>query len=112
MALPLSVFKTIPLSVPLTNTQIYQAPTGYNAIILLAQVNNEDTVNAHSVSFSYNQNSVETPIVKNYEIPAKEVLTISGGNAGKLIVMTGDKLYVSGTSTKLNMVISLIETLK
>lgn len=112
MALPLNVFKTIPVTVPAVGTEIYQAPIGYNAIVLMAQVTNEDEVNTHTVCFSYNQNSVSTPLVKNYEIPPKEVLTISGGNTGKLIVMTGDKIILSGSSTNLKFVMSLIETLK
>jgi hypothetical protein len=112
MALPLNVFKTIPLSVPLIGTEVYRAPIGYNAIILLAQINNEDEVNTHTVNFSYNQNSVGTSMVKNYEVPPKEVLTVSGGNAGRLIVMEGDKLILSGSSSNLKFLMSLIETLK
>lgn len=112
MALPLNVFRTIALDVPSVGTEIYQAPVGYNAIVLLAQVNNEDPTDTQTVSLSYNQNSVSTSIVKDYDVPSREVLTISGGTAGKLIIMKGDKLILSGSSPNLKFVMSLIETLK
>lgn len=111
MALPLNVFKTIPLEVPPIGTEIYQAPVGYNAIVLLAQVTNTDTV-TQTVSLTYNQDSIGTPIIYEYEVPPNEVLTISGGNAGKLVIMTGDKLVLSGSSTNLKFVLSVIESLK
>ena len=111
MALPLNVFKTVPCDVPAIGTEIYEAPVGYNAIVLLAQASNTDSV-AQYVSLSFNRNSVATAIVHDFEVPANEVLTISGGNAGKLILETGDKLILSGTSTDLKFILSLIETLK
>lgn len=111
MSLPLNVFKTIPLDVPAVGTEIYQAPIGYNAIVLLAQVTNTDT-NSQSVSLTYNTGSVGTPVVYNYEVPPNEVLTISGGNAGKLVIETGARLILSGTSTDLKFILSVLETLK
>lgn len=111
MALPLNVFKTVPLEVPPIGTEIYEAPVGYNAIVLLAQVTNTDTV-TQTVSLSLNRDSVATAVVSDYEVPAKEVLTISGGNAGKLVLETGDRLILSGSSTNLKFILSLLETLK
>lgn len=111
MALPLNVFKTIPLSVPAIGTEVYEAPVGYNAIVLLAQVTNTDS-STRTVSLSLARNSISTSIVFDYEVPSKEVLTISGGNAGKLVLETGDKLILSGTSTNLKFILSLLETLK
>lgn len=111
MALPLNVFKTVPYDVPAIGTEIYEAPVGYNAIVLLAQVTNTNSV-TQTVSLSFNRNSLGTAIISDYEIPPTEVLTISGGNAGKLVLETGDKLILSGTSTDLKFLLSLIETLK
>jgi hypothetical protein len=111
MALPLNVFKTFPFDVPAVGTEIYQAPLGYNAIVLLAQVTNTNSV-TQTVSMSFSRNSLGTAIVHDYEVPPKEVLTISGGNAGKLVLETGDKLILSGSSTDLKFLLSLIETLK
>lgn len=111
MALPLNVFKTVPLDVPPIGTEVYQAPVGYTAIILLAQVTNTDTV-TQTVSLSLNRGSFATPVVYEYEVPSKEVLTISGGNAGKLVLETGDRLILSGSSTNLKFILSLLETLK
>lgn len=111
MSLPLNIFKTIPLETPVIEAEIYEAPVGYNAIVLLAQVTNTDTT-TQNVSLSLERGSETTPIVYNYDIPSKEVLTISGGTAGKLVLETGDKLVLSGSSTGLKFILSLLETLK
>lgn len=118
MALPLNVFKTItvpgpdfPGGINPVGTEVYVAPIGYNAIVLLAQVTNLDSL-TQRVSLSYNTNSIATPIVYDYEVPPNEVLTISGGNAGRLIVETGSKLILSGSSNDLKFILSVIETLK
>jgi hypothetical protein len=111
MALPLNVFKTIPLDVPLVGTEVYETPIGYTAIVLLAQVTNTNA-NIQTVSLTYNTPLGGTPIVYNYEIYPNAVLTISGGTAGKLVVETGNKLILSGSSTDLKFILSIIETLK
>lgn len=111
MALPLNVFKTIPLTVPLTDTEVYEAPIGYTTIVLLAQVTNTDS-SIQTVTLNYSNNLGETPIVYNYEVYPNAVLTISGGTAGKLVIETGNKLILSGSSTNLKFILSIIETLK
>ena len=110
MALPLTVFKTIPLDVPTVAEEVYLAPTGYNAIILTAQVVNTDA-NSLTFSMSLRRESTDYPVVYDYSIPANEVLIASGGTAGKLVLQTGDSLRISGAGTNLKFTLSVLETL-
>lgn len=107
MALPLSVFKTLTNEVPTVNTEIYTAPTGYNTIILLAQTCNAGA-SPESVTFSIKRGSLEIPVIYSYEIPVSETLPM----VQRLVLETGDKLVIGGTSTDLKYVISLLESLK
>jgi hypothetical protein len=107
MALPLNVFKTLANDVPLVGTEIYTAPTGYNSIVLLAQTCNA-AVSPESVTFAHKRGSSEIPVVWNYEIPVSETLPM----VQRLVLETGDKLVIYGTSTDLKYIISILETLK
>lgn len=108
MALPLNVFKTVALDVPGSATEIYTAPTGYTAIVLLAQACNTDTI-AQTVTFSHKRGGVSTQLVFDYEIPPNETLVLV---SGRLVLETGDKLELSGSDTELKFVASILETLK
>lgn len=110
MALPLTVFKTIPLDVPASATTVYTAPVGYNSIVLTAQVVNTDA-NSLTFSMSLRRGSTDYPVVYDYSIPANEVLIASGGTAGKLVLQTGDSLRISGAGTNLKFTLSVLETL-
>lgn len=107
MALPLNIFKTIADEVPVSNTEVYTVPTGYNTIVLLAQTCNAG-ISAERVTFAYKRGSSEIPVVWNYEIPESETLPM----VQRLVLETGDKLVIYGTSTNLKYIISLLETLK
>lgn len=111
MALPLSVFKTIPADVPLAPTVIYTAPTGYTAIVLTAQAVNTNTITEEFFSMSLLRGVTTHPVVFEYQIPSNEVLIASGGSAGKLVLQTGDSLLISGSSTDLKFTLSVLETL-
>jgi len=110
MALPLTSFQTIAQAVPAVKTQIYAAPTGYNSIILLAQAVNTDTVD-QTFSMYFKRGAVETPVVFQYSIPPAEVL-IASGSSGRLVLEQGDSLWIEGSSTTLEFVASVLETLK
>jgi hypothetical protein len=111
MALPLSVFKTVPLDCPTTSTIVYTAPVGYTAIVLTAQAVNTDPVDPFSFSMTLKRGSLEHPLVTNYEIPHEEVLIASGGTAGKLVLQTGDSLMIQGESNLIKFTLSVLETL-
>jgi hypothetical protein len=110
MALPLTVFKTIPLDVPATDTVVYTAPVGYNAIVLTAQTVNTDATE-ETFSMTLVRGVLEHPVVYDYTIPVSEVLIASGGTAGKLVLQTGDSLSIAGSSTNLKFTLSVLETL-
>jgi len=110
MALPLTIFKTVPVDVPAIETEVYTAPTGYNAIVLTAQTVNTD-VAAQDFSMTLIRDATGQPVVYEYTIPPNEVLIASGGTAGKLVLQTGDTLAISGTSTNLKFTLSILETL-
>ena len=107
MALPLNVFKTIANDVPAADTEVYEAPIGYNTIVLLAQACNT-AAGPENVTFSHRRGATSVPVVWNYEVPTSETLVM----VQRLVLETGDKLVISGTSTDLKYVISLLETLK
>jgi hypothetical protein len=108
MSLPLNLFRTIAEDVPPIETEIYEAPIGYNTIVLLAQTCNAGS-SLENVTFSYKRGTAASiPVVWNYEIPFSETLVM----VQRLVLETGDKLLISGTSTNLKYVISLLETLK
>lgn len=107
MALPLSVFKTLANDVPLVGTEIYTAPTGYNTIVLLAQTCNAGASPAN-VTFAIKRGSLEIPVIWDYKIPVNETLPM----VQRLVLETGDKLVIYGSSTDLKYIISLLESLK
>ena len=115
MALPLTVFKTIPADAPAVATQIYRAPVGYNAIILTAQAVNTNFALPFTFSMSIQGTRDGTPfnqfVIAYYSIPSREVLIASGGTAGKLVLQTGDSLWIAGESTELKFTLSVLETL-
>lgn len=111
MALPLTSFQTIAQSVPLTKTQVYVAPTGYNTIVLLAQTVNTDIANQIFTMY-HRRGSVETPVVYDYSIPPTEVLIASGSSSGRLVLEQADSLWIEGSSVNLQFIASVLETLK
>jgi hypothetical protein len=110
MALPLTSFQTIALEVPATRTLIYTSPTGYNSIVLLAQTTNTDAAD-QIFSMYHKRGAVETPVVFDYSIPTTEVL-IASGSSGRLVLEQGDSLLIEGSSTNLQFIASILETLK
>jgi hypothetical protein len=113
MALPLTGFKTVPVSVTGVDTLVYTAPVGYVAIVLTAQAVNTGASNqffSMNLAGSRSGSPFTQSIVNNYNIPAHEVLIASGGTAGKLVLQTGDSLSVLG-GTDIKFTLSVLETL-
>lgn len=113
MALPLTVFKTVPVGVTGVDTVVYTAPPGYVAIVLTAQAVNTGGANENfSMNLRATRNNVPVtqPTVSSYSIPPQEVLIASGGTAGKLVLQTGDSLSVFG-GTNIKFTLSVLETL-
>jgi hypothetical protein len=108
MALALNVFKTITQVVPEAQIVVYTAPIGYTGVVLLSQIANIGS-NSQTATFIHRRSSTDTEIVKNYPIAANDTLSLL---SGKLVLESGDRLLVYGSSaTDLKFIASILETL-
>lgn len=108
MALALNVFKTVTEVVSTTPAIVYTAPVGYTGVVLLSQVTNI-SVNSQDITLVHRRISTDTELVKNYPISASDTVNLL---SGKLVLESGDKLVLSGSSaTDLKFVASILETL-
>lgn len=108
MALPLNVYKTLTGITSTSPQTIYTAPVGYTGIVLLGQVANTGN-NTERVLFSYVKNNASTELVPNSPVEPDDAIKLL---TGKLFVISGDSLKLSGTSaTDLEYTISILETL-
>ena len=112
MALALNIFKTVTSVVNTSPVGIYTAPVGYTGVVLLAQVANIGATSA-DVSLSHQRTvvgaAVTTEMLKNYPIAANDTANLL---AGKLVLESGDRLVLSGSSaTNLKFIASILETL-
>lgn len=108
MALALNVFKTVTAVASISPTEIYTAPIGYTGVVLLAQVANVGS-NSQDVTFVHRRVSTDTKILKQYPISGGDTANLL---AGKLVLESGDKLVLSGSSgTDLEFIASILETL-
>ncbi len=112
MALTLNVFKTVTTVVSTSPVGIYTAPIGYTGVVLLSQVANIGS-NSQDVTFSHQRTSagiaVTTRLLKQYPIAANDTSNLL---SGKLVLESGDKLILSGsTGSDLEFIGSILETL-
>lgn len=108
MALALNVFQTVTAVVSTNPAEIYTAPVGYTGVVLLAQVTNIGS-NSEDVTLVHRRSSTDTRILKQYPISANDTVNLL---AGKLVLESGDKLVLSGSSgTNLEFIASILETL-
>ena len=108
MALALNVFKTVTSVVGVASTAIYTAPVGYTGVVLLAQVTNIGST-SEDITFIHRRVSTDTEILKEYPISGNDTANLL---AGKLVLESGDKLVLSGSSgTNLKFIASILETL-
>lgn len=108
MALPLNVYKTLTGITSTSPQTVYSAPVGYTGVLLLAQVANTGN-ETERVLFSYVKNNVETELVPDSPVQADDAIKLL---TGKLFVLSGDSLKLSGTNgTDLKYAFSILETL-
>lgn len=112
MPLALNVFKTVTTVVSTSPVGIYTAPIGYTGVVLLSQVANIGS-NSQDVTFSHQRTSagiaVTTRLLKQYPIAANDTSNLL---SGKLVLESGDKLILSGsTGSDLEFIGSILETL-
>lgn len=109
MATALNIFKTVTAEITTTDTVIYQAPTGFTGIILMAQVANISEENA-SVTFSHLDSSDnKTELIKSFTVPVNDATSVI---TGKLILEDGSSVTVEGSSNdSLKITLSVLESL-
>jgi len=108
MAFGLNIFKTVTFNLETTNFEIYTAPAGYSAIVLMCQVSNV-TGNTEEVSASVlNLDSSETSLVESFSIPGNDS---AGLLTGKLVLEEGYSFSASAsTDNALKLVLSILES--
>ena len=107
MALPLNQYKTLTGLVSATPEIIYTAPNGYTGVVLLGQVANTGNT-TEEVLFSY-INNITNEITPNVPVSPNDALKLF---SGKLFILTGDSLELSGTNgINLKYTFSILETL-
>lgn len=108
MALPLNIYQTVTGIVSTSPETIYTAPVGYTGVVLLGQVANLGA-NTQQVLFSYVNESSTTEIIPNSPVSSEDVIKLF---SGKLFVLSGDSLKLSGTNGfDLKYTFSILETL-
>ena len=108
MASVLNVFKTVTAQLTTSPATLYTAPTGYTAVILMAQISNVTTSSA-KVTFSHFDGSTTTELLKDFGVPANDA---ASATTGKLVIQTGHSITASSdTGSALKVVLSVLETL-
>ena len=107
MAIAINVFKTVTANVSTVSSEIYTAPSGYTAVVLLAHVSNvgNNTVN---ITSNHVRSGVETNIITNAPLPANDAMTLM---SGKMILQTGDRMNIrASANAAAQIVLSILET--
>ena len=107
--IPSNRFKTVVSVVSMTDAPIYTAPPGVTTIVLMAQVANIGA-DPQAVTFKHFQfsTSTYTEIVSNFPAPVNDSVLLLNG---KLVLESGDRMIISGTSgTDIKFLASILET--
>lgn len=108
MAAALNNFRTITANLTSSIANVYTAPTGYSAVVLLAQVSNL-TGGVLTVSgniYKLDGNSVS--LVRSASLPPNDAISLVGG---RLILQTGDSFAAGANATgSSQLVLSVLET--
>jgi hypothetical protein len=108
MASALNTFKTVTASLTTSSATLYTAPSGYTAVILMAQVSNI-TGSKALVTFSHFAGSTTTELLKDFAVPANDAVSAT---TGKLVLETGTSVKAStDIDDALKVTLSILETL-
>lgn len=108
MPAALNVFKTVAVDVTNSIANVYTCPSGYSAVVLLAQVSNitGSTVLISGNVYQLAGNNVS--LVQNASLPPNDAINLVGG---RLILQTGDSFAVgANVSSASQLTLSLLET--
>jgi hypothetical protein len=109
MASALNIFKTVTSELTTSDVLVYQAPSGFTGIILMAQVANVAEASA-SVTFSHVSGSdVSTELIKGFVIPPNDAYSVI---TGKLVLEDGSSVTASASeNSTLKITLSILESL-
>jgi hypothetical protein len=108
MAFGLNIFKTITADLVVGGTALYEAPVGYSAIILSAQISNITSVPETASMSVLNIDSTETDLIRDFAIPGNDA---ASALVGKLVLESGYGLVAgAGTNNTLKLVLSILES--
>jgi hypothetical protein len=104
----LNAFKTVTVTVTNTIGNVYTCPSGYSAVVLLAQVSNL-TGNTITVSGNiYQLAGNNVALVQGAALPANDAVSLVGG---RLILQTGDSFAVgANVNAASQLTLSVLET--
>jgi hypothetical protein len=108
MPAALNNFRTVTATVTDTIANVYTAPQGYSAVVLLAQVSN---LNAGTILVSgniYQLTGNNVALVQNAPLPPEDAISLVGG---RLILQTGDSFAVGANVNGVSqLTLSVLET--
>lgn len=107
MAAQLNIFRTITANVTSNATTVYTAPTGYAAVVLLAQVSNI-SANVITVTGDHVRSGTYTALVHGAPVPQNDSLNLL---TGRLILQAGDGVSISASENNAGqLLLSVLET--
>jgi hypothetical protein len=108
MAFGLNIFKTVTAELTTAGAELYTAPSGYSAIILMAQVSNNTGGTVDVTAAVLNLDSSETRLVDSFSIPGNDA---AGLLDGKLVLETGYGFTASASANSaLSLTLSVLES--
>lgn len=108
MAFGLNIFRTVTAELTTAGAEIYTAPPGYSAIILMAQASNNTAGTVDITAAVLNLDSSETRLVDGFSIPGNDA---AGLLDGKLVLETGYGFTASASANSaLSLTLSILES--
>lgn len=108
MAFGLNIFKTVTADLTTAGAEIYTAPTGYSAIVLMAQICNITGSTQEASMSVLHPDSTETSLIENFGISGNDAV---GALTGKLVLETGWGIQASANNNNaLKLVLSILES--
>jgi hypothetical protein len=105
--IPLNAFKTVTAVLTTDLNDVYTAPVGVSAIVLMAQIANIAETTA-TATFIHNNNFLNTELIRDYAIPGNDA---SSALTGKLVLESGHKIRASGSvNNQLKLTLSILES--
>jgi hypothetical protein len=108
MPAALNIFRTVAVNVADSIANVYTCPSGYTAVVLLAQVSNITSGTLLISGNVYQLAGNNVALVQNASLPPNDAINLVGG---RLILQPGDSFAVSANvNAASQLTLSLLET--